>query len=71
MEKNFMLSDDAMENVAAGSGFLTTTYEVKAGDTLSAIALKFHTTVELLCQTNGIENPDRIYVGQILMVPNL
>ncbi|MBI2871117.1 MAG: L,D-transpeptidase family protein [Candidatus Omnitrophica bacterium] len=42
-------------------------YEVNAGDTLSAIARRYHTTVELLMKANGLQD-DRIRVGQILKV---
>lgn len=45
------------------------TYTVKSGDTLSAIALKFGTTVAKLCSLNNISNPDYIYVGQVLILP--
>ena len=45
------------------------TYTVVAGDTLSAIAKKFGTTVEILCQLNGIEDPDKINVGLVLILP--
>lgn len=42
------------------------TYVVASGDTLSAIALRFHTSVEVLAQINGIANPNLIDVGQVL-----
>ena len=45
-----------------------TTYRIKRGDTLSGIAVKFKTTVQLLCQWNDIKNPNRIYVGDIIFV---
>ena len=45
------------------------TYVVQAGDTLSAIALRFGTTVAVLCQLNNISNPNYIYVGQVLIHP--
>ena len=45
------------------------TYVVQAGDTLSAIALRFGTTVAVLCQLNNISNPNYIYVGQVLRLP--
>ena len=45
---------------------LTTTYIVVAGDTLSAIASRFGTTVAELMAINNISNPDLIYVGQVL-----
>ena len=44
------------------------TYKVKSGDTLSAIAKRYGTTVNAIAQANGISNPNRIYVGQILKV---
>lgn len=45
------------------------TYRVKVNDTLSGIAKKHNTTVEALVASNGIKNPDRIYVGQVLNIP--
>ena len=45
------------------------TYTVKPGDTLSAIAKQFKTTVEALVASNGIKNPDIIRVGQVLTIP--
>jgi len=45
------------------------TYTVVAGDTLSAIAKKFGTTVEILCQLNGINDPNKINVGLVLILP--
>lgn len=43
-------------------------YTVKRGDTLSGIASKYGTTYQRLAQINGIANPNRIYVGQKIMV---
>ena len=47
----------------------TTTYTVRPGDTLSAIAARYNTTVGALASLNGIVNADRIGVGQELRVP--
>jgi len=44
------------------------TYTVKSGDTLSAIAKKYNTTVDALVQLNGIKNKNVISVGQVLKV---
>lgn len=44
-------------------------YTVRYGDTLSAIARRFGTTVAALQSANGIANPNRIYAGQVLRVP--
>ena len=47
----------------------STTYVVRAGDTLSAVAYRFGTTVNTLVSMNGLVNPNLIYVGQVLKVP--
>lgn len=46
-----------------------TVYQVQPGDTLSAIAKKFHTTVEALVAYNQLENADFIQAGMILRIP--
>lgn len=43
-------------------------YTVRYGDTLSAIAVRYDTTVAQLCSWNGIQNANRIYAGQKLRV---
>jgi len=45
-------------------------YVVKEGDWLSKIAPKFNTTWRVLAEDNKIENPDLIYPGQVLQVPD-
>ncbi len=45
-----------------------TTYTVRSGDSLSAIAARFHVTVSQLVQWNHIANPNRISVGQVLHI---
>lgn len=44
-------------------------YIVKKGDTLSAIAKKYGTTVAKLAKANAIQNPDIIHTGQLLTIP--
>jgi LysM repeat protein len=44
-------------------------HTVAPGDTLSALATRWSTTVADLAAINGIENPDLIVVGQRLIVP--
>lgn len=41
-------------------------YTIKAGDTLSELAIIFDTTVENIVRLNNIKNPNLIYVGQRL-----
>ena len=43
-------------------------YTVQKGDTLTAIAKKYGTTVYKLKQLNKIQNPNLIYVGQKIRV---
>jgi LysM repeat protein len=43
-------------------------YVVRRGDTLSSIAARYGTSVSALMAANGIRNPDRIYVGQRLVI---
>lgn len=45
------------------------TYVVLSGDTLSAVASKFNTTVTTIAQLNGIVNVHRLEIGQVLIVP--
>jgi murein DD-endopeptidase MepM/ murein hydrolase activator NlpD len=45
------------------------TYEVQAGDTLGLIALRYGVTVDELVQANGLADPDKIYIGQVLVIP--
>ena len=44
-------------------------YHVKAGDTLSEIAERYHVTTSALAAANNISNPDRITAGQMLIIP--
>lgn len=60
--------------LVAGATLLTAgvisaeTYTVQSGDTLSAIALKYNTSVEKLAEQNKISNPNLIHVGQAIEV---
>jgi predicted chitinase len=45
-------------------------YGIKWGDTLSALARRFHTSVSELAKANGISNPDRIFAGKTLQIPD-
>ena len=44
-------------------------YFVKSGDTLWKIAKKFGSTVEEISRINGIENVDKLNIGQQLFIP--
>lgn len=46
------------------------TYTVAPGDTLYSIAARYRTTIAELAALNGILNPNLIYPGQVLNVPD-
>jgi predicted chitinase/murein DD-endopeptidase MepM/ murein hydrolase activator NlpD len=46
------------------------TYSVRSGDTLSALAKRFGTSVSEIAKANNISNPNRINVGQKLVIPD-
>lgn len=46
-----------------------TTHTVQAGENLFRIALRYNMTVEYLAAANGIADPSRIFVGQVLSIP--
>jgi LysM repeat protein len=47
----------------------TCSYTVQWGDTLYSIARRNGTTVSTLASINGIADPSRIYVGQVIILP--
>ncbi len=54
---------------AAGPAYADTVYVVQAGDTLSAIAVRFDVSISAIMAANGLTNPNLIYVGQRLTIP--
>ncbi len=48
----------------------TTSYTVKSGDTLYAIARKYNVTVSSLAAANKITNVSLISIGQVLVIPS-
>lgn len=44
-------------------------YTIVKGDTLSAIAKKYKTTVSALVEANGIKDKNKIYAGQTIKIP--
>lgn len=49
----------------------TVEYMVRPGDTLWQIARRYETTVPAITALNGIADPDLIYIGQILRIPEM
>ncbi|MEA5580352.1 peptidoglycan DD-metalloendopeptidase family protein [Nodularia harveyana UHCC-0300] len=46
-----------------------TAYEVKPGDTLAAIAGKYHISVSELIRANNLHNPNQLKISQKLIIP--
>lgn len=44
-------------------------YEIRPGDTLGAIALQHGVTSQALAQANGLDDPNRIVAGAVLVIP--
>lgn len=63
---NYAEVQAAVNALMGGSGSAPATYTVKKGDTLSAIAKKYNTTVAALVKLNNIKNANIINVGQVL-----
>ena len=55
--------------LVSGSPERPTQYRVKWGDTLIEIAGRFGVSMRQLQRTNQIDNPHRIYLGQVLLIP--
>ncbi|MGA3513033.1 LysM peptidoglycan-binding domain-containing protein [Lactiplantibacillus plantarum] len=51
-----------------GGGGSKVSYTVQSGDTLSGIAARFGVSVSQLSSWNGISDPNKIYIGQVLSV---
>ena len=44
-------------------------YTVNSGDTISSIARKYNTTVEIISSINGLKEGEYIYQNEILLIP--
>ncbi len=54
---------------SGGAAPTPTTYTVRSGDTLTAIAVKYGTTVAAIASANNIKNINNISVGQVVIIP--
>jgi spore germination protein len=45
-------------------------YRVQSGDTLRFIAQVYGVSTASIIQASGLQNPDRLRIGQVLTVPN-
>lgn len=44
-------------------------YTVQTGDSVGAIAVRFNSTIEAIIEENGLDNPNALFVGQLLQIP--
>lgn len=64
------LNDEKLNNVNAGLMIDGVEYcHVKAGDTLSEIAERYHVKMSDIMRANNIINPDFIKAGSLLVIP--
>lgn len=60
----------AMTSGQAHAATMSRSYTIVWGDTLSGIASKFGTTVNALASANDIADPNIIYAGQTIVIPD-
>lgn len=61
-------SSKLIAGTSANSGEGSINYEIKKGDTLSAIARKYNTTVNEICQVNNISPRKTLKIGDVLII---
>lgn len=67
------LNENDVKEVSGGTSYVGPCfiYVIKPGDCLSVLAERYHTTVATLCELNNIPNPDKIYAGNRLLIPQV
>ena len=63
----FLISTEAVDSEPHINKNIVT-YTVKAGNTLSGIALQYDTSVESIVGLNNIKNPNLIFIDQVLYI---
>lgn len=68
-EKN---TGDAAQEAAASISGIDRKYTIQPGDTLAEISIRFYGSTDMImriCETNGIGNPNTIFIGQEIELP--
>ena len=65
-----IIKDAKLNHLEDNNDIKPSIYIVKKGDTLSKIASMYGITYNYLAKYNGISNPNLIYPGQIIKIPN-
>lgn len=64
------MNEEELTNVSGGAYVgPCIVYTIQRGDTLSKIAARYGTTVNILVELNHIANKNRIYAGHKLLIP--
>lgn len=71
MEANNLKSTELYPGQVLTIGETTNTYRVQSGDTMYKIAVKLGVSLQSLLAANPTVNPDLIYVGQQLKIPEV
>ena len=67
--ENKNIVETELENVTGGAAYSNNYYTIKGGDTLSAIAARYGTTVANLMALNPhIQNANMIYAGDTIRI---
>ena len=64
-----VISDVTVEEIENLEDYSVIIYVVKSGDTIWKIAKRFGSTVDDIVRVNGIENPNRINIGEKIYIP--
>jgi LysM repeat protein len=67
--QRLLISGNASSTVGSQASSGGQVYTVRPGDTLSAIAFRYGTTIWAIANANGLANPSYIYPGQRLTIP--
>jgi len=62
------VSSQSLKNLSQGGGRMLI-HVVRAGDTLWKIANTYQTTIQTIAELNGLTDPNRLVIGQALVVP--
>ena len=66
----FIMNDQELERVTGGRYLGPTfVYVIQAGDSLPRLAQRFGTTVRVLREINGLDDPRRLRPGMRLLIP--
>ena len=69
-EKLFAINDETLGGIAGGRYVGPTfVYEIQEGDSLPRLAQRFGTTVRILRELNGLQDPKRFRPGMRLLIP--